>query len=72
MLVISKFLVAGPIEMQSSPVLKVAPVIVTPVEPWTWMPSVKGLWSGAITLIFRTTTLLQNEFADCLLMLTHY
>ena len=68
---ISMFLVPGPIDMQSSPVWSVLPVIETPVDPCTWMPSVLGLWSGAIVLTFRTTTFLQlliTRWADWLLI----
>lgn len=58
MLLINKLFVPGPIDMQSSPVCMVLPLIVTPVEVCTWMPSVFGLRSGAISFTFWTTTLL--------------
>lgn len=59
MLDMYRLVVPGPIDMQSSPLWRVLPVMVTPVDNCTWMPSVLGLWSGAIAFTFRTTTLLQ-------------
>lgn len=38
----------GPMEMQSSPVLMVDPVIVTKLDIWIWIPSVLGLSPGAV------------------------
>lgn len=62
---IHKFFVPGPIDTQSSPVLMVLPVIVTPVELCTWIPSVLGLWSGALSLTLRTMALLQPLITRC-------
>lgn len=59
MLLMYKFLVPGPIDMQSSPVCMMLPVIVTPVDDCMWMPSVLGLSSGAISFTFLTITFLQ-------------
>ena len=38
--------------MQSSPVAMVPPLMVTPEEDWTWIPSVLGLPLGALILMF--------------------
>lgn len=53
---IHKLVVPGPIETQSSPVWMLAPVIVTPVDPCTWIPSVFGLFPGAFILTPCTST----------------
>ena len=39
----------GPMETQSSPVLIFELMIVTPVDNWTWIPSVLGLLPEADT-----------------------
>lgn len=41
----------APREIQSSPVLIDELWIVTPLDIWMWMPSVFGLFSGAIMFI---------------------
>jgi hypothetical protein len=53
---IHKLVVPGPIETQSSPVRILAPLIVTPVDPCTWIPSVFGLFPGAFILTPCTVT----------------
>lgn len=64
-----KFLEPEPIEMQSSPVIMVLPLTVTPVEASMWMPSVLGLELGALIFTFLTTTLLQLSIAICIVWL---
>ena len=56
---IHKFLVPGPIDMQSSPVLMVERIMAMLVERWTWMPSVFGLFPDAMMLTPWRRTLLQ-------------
>ena len=56
---IHKFVVPGPIETQSSPVPIWELRMVTPVDAWTWMPSVLGLVPEAETLTPCSLTLLQ-------------
>ena len=56
---IHKFVVPGPIETQSSPVPIWELTMVTPVDAWTWMPSVLGLVPEAETLTPCSLTLLQ-------------
>lgn len=46
----------GPIDIQSSPVPIVMPVILTRVEPLMWMPSVFGLSAGAVMSTALMTT----------------
>jgi len=46
-------------EMQSSPVLMAVLRMVTDDDNWTWMPSVLGLFPGALTLTPAMCTFLQ-------------
>lgn len=63
---IHKFVVPGPIDIQSSPVWILLSVMVTLVEDWTWIPSVLGLRAGAIIFTFCTFTLLQLLITRCI------
>lgn len=56
-------------DMQSSPVIIVEPVMVIPVEASMWMPSVFGLPLGALIFTFLTATLLQLSIAICIVWL---
>lgn len=56
---INKFLVPGPMEMQSSPVLMLVWRTLTSDDNWTWMPSVLGLLPGARILTPSMCTFLQ-------------
>lgn len=66
---IHMFLVPGPIEMQSSPLLIVLLLMVTPVEYCTWMPSVFGLPLGAMILMFWSLMLLLCPMATWIVWL---
>lgn len=46
---IQRSVVPGPTDTQSSPVLMEEDKMVTPVDIWTWMPSVLGLLPAALT-----------------------